>query len=101
MGGRGATSSVAKRQIQGGKTIVTKFKPNKQYNVNYKNGNPAGTLVIEDFSKFKDQSFGVNKAYAGTAKLNGKSVAVTIVGTNGDVLHFSNKASRYDFVSLK
>lgn len=78
--------------------MTTKFEINKEYAVNFKNGKPAGTLVIKSFENFKDMSFGVNKCFSGFAELNGKRVKITIVGTEGAVIHFDNAANRYDFV---
>lgn len=103
MGGRGASSGVSGRKSGAStkNTFTTKFKEGKEYEVNFKNGNPAGTLVIKNLGNFEDKSFGVNKAFYGYAKLNGKTVRVMIAGNEGDVLHFVNDAKRYDIVDIR
>lgn len=78
--------------------MTTKFEIGKEYNVNFKNGKPAGTLIIRSFENFKDLSFGVNKCFHGYAELNGKKVKIAIVGTEGSTIHFVNAASRYDLI---
>ena len=78
--------------------MTTKFEIGKEYAVNFKNGNPAGTMVIKSFDRFVDMSFGVNKCFHGFAELNGKKVKIAIVGDDGGVIHFVNNANRYNFV---
>ena len=79
--------------------MTTKFEIGKEYNVNFKNGRHAGTLILKTLENFKDLSFGVNKCYQGYAELNGKKVKIAIVGTEGKTIHFINDARRYDFVT--
>lgn len=78
--------------------MTTKFEIGKEYAVNFKNGKPAGTLIIKSFENFKDLSFGINKCFQGFAELNGKKVKIAIVGEEGKTIHFVNDAKRYDFV---
>lgn len=78
--------------------MITKFVTGKEYAVNFKNGKPAGTMIIRSLENFKDLSFGVNKCFQGYAELNGKKVKIAIVGAEGAVIHFVNDARRYDFV---
>ena len=75
--------------------MTTKFELNKEYIVNFRNGNTAGTLIFTSFENFKDISFGVNKCFEGYAKLNGKRVKLHIVGEELDTAWLVNGNNRY------